>query len=881
MKFNSQIGQDEYFINNFNKGRKKGYFVDIGAHDGISYSNTYTLEKELEWVGLCIEVCDVTFNKLISNRNCKCVNECVYSESGIEKELDIPLSNPLPEGNDMLIRIKNSNTGFSDQFKEITSFKKITKSLTDIFKENNVPAIIQYMSIDIEGADLDALKGLDFAQYSIEFLTIEWGGSNEKLYYFKEISDFLKLKGYSLHRVNRWDAEFTKDINYINSFDIFDTILARKVLNPCDIFSIIEVSFPFPNFRNYRCNAQYHSNSTFDDIYIKFKELYNIDNNLCNRLKEYEIETEIKYSYLITSNYNRIKDGDILISDMYLCSTNIQRILKTIGFSKNITLYVTPNGKANGTIWNPVKHNHNINLHLGDNIHSDIYMATNACVKAEYTNISQLNDTEYFFINNDLSSFAFILREFRHKNPYEVNTNNYELYNDQACFNIPLLILCATKLYSIMKNENRTKLLLITRDSCLLKQIFPILYPDIECVELHSSRQINKNPNQEYKDYLKSIYNKDTCLIFDIYGGFVSGRELFKELFGEYPRVHLIGYSDYFKGSDIYNGLTYSCKECFEGLNYDCIGSLIKLENGRFIRPPVIEYNVDDTYIYKITVESFCKFIKNIQIENFIQKTFNLINNNLLELYIKKINRKHHIRINNLNCAQQKIDLYERIWNHQSLTTMANILKVSKGSFDEHCHTYTEHYEYLFSKWYNKPCSILDIGLNRYLNKPASSIDLWRAYMCDKTKVYGFDSNKHFEKFNNPSENIFIIIGDTRNTKEIERCYITNYDIVVEDGDHDSRSQQLMFKTIWKSLNSGGVYCIESLHWQPSIETCIKTVNLFMNWKNGKVISSDFIPLDEANIIFSQIDRIEFYDSKCSVFDENIKKNALCCIWKK
>ena len=79
MEYKSQIGQDKYFIENINMNRRGLYFVDIGAHNGVTFSNTYCLEKYLDWNGLCVEANDLTYDTLLLNRNCKCVNECVYS----------------------------------------------------------------------------------------------------------------------------------------------------------------------------------------------------------------------------------------------------------------------------------------------------------------------------------------------------------------------------------------------------------------------------------------------------------------------------------------------------------------------------------------------------------------------------------------------------------------------------------------------------------------------------------------------------------------------------------------------------------------------------------------------------------------------------------
>jgi len=217
IKYYSQIEQDKYFIENINKGKRNGYFVDIGANDGISFSNTYALEKYLGWNGLCVELDDATFTKLKECRTCRCVQECVFNETGIEKEIEVPLAKEIPEGNHMLIRLKDLplyESGkycyFPEQFKDIKTYKKITKTLTQIFLENHVLSIIDYMSIDIEGSDLAALQGLDFSKYKIKFLTIEWGGGSHS--YLDEIKTLLEKNGYKLLRINNWDAEFVPSV---------------------------------------------------------------------------------------------------------------------------------------------------------------------------------------------------------------------------------------------------------------------------------------------------------------------------------------------------------------------------------------------------------------------------------------------------------------------------------------------------------------------------------------------------------------------------------------------------------------------------------------------------------------------------------------------
>ena len=207
MTYYSQIGQDKYFIEHFTDPSRKGFFVDVGAHDGITMSNTLALEQR-GWNGIGIEVNYHLFEQAKRNRKCTIVNECVFSCDDVEKTLEIPLHNPIPEGNSLLIRIKDMNrkSSFQSQFSKTTTFAKRTKTLTKIFEEQGVPPLIDFMSIDIEGADYDALLGLDFSKYTIGFLTIEWGGCDKG--YLALIQTLLESKGYKLHRINNWDAEF-------------------------------------------------------------------------------------------------------------------------------------------------------------------------------------------------------------------------------------------------------------------------------------------------------------------------------------------------------------------------------------------------------------------------------------------------------------------------------------------------------------------------------------------------------------------------------------------------------------------------------------------------------------------------------------------------
>lgn len=81
----------------------------------------------------------------------------------------------------------------------------------------------------------------------------------------------------------------------VTSFDIFDTIVARRVDKPTDIFDIVEVETKFEHYKQKRIMAETLSNNgNIYDIYNKFKELTGINDETKNALMNIEIDTEKK-----------------------------------------------------------------------------------------------------------------------------------------------------------------------------------------------------------------------------------------------------------------------------------------------------------------------------------------------------------------------------------------------------------------------------------------------------------------------------------------------------------------------------------------------------------------------------------------------------------
>lgn len=212
MTYYSQIGQDQYYIENIAKKRRGGIFLDIGANDGKFGSNTATLEYEYGWTGICIEANPTLIADLTANRpNSTIVHNAVWTKPG-KVVIEVPLEFKKKDPANQLGRItgldRNSKAfkKFFDKGKETFTVKSDT--VTNIIKKTlGLPITIDYMSLDIEGAEIEALKSIDFNLIDIKFMTIEHG--NRKGY--KNIfAEYLKQFGYKVHRVNEWDIEFEK-----------------------------------------------------------------------------------------------------------------------------------------------------------------------------------------------------------------------------------------------------------------------------------------------------------------------------------------------------------------------------------------------------------------------------------------------------------------------------------------------------------------------------------------------------------------------------------------------------------------------------------------------------------------------------------------------
>lgn len=206
-KFREFVGLRKKYhaLNNLDKKLEKyidyndGFFVELGANDGKTQSNTLYFEKYRNWSGVLIEPTPHNYLKCKVNRNKRSrifCNACVsfdYKEKYVEIVYSDLMSVSLGLELDIPDPISHANLGHQFLKEQEVPFKfgAIARTLDSILLEANAPSIIDLLSLDVEGAELEVLKGIDFNSKIFKFMCIE----SRNLY---RIQDFLSQRNYSL-----------------------------------------------------------------------------------------------------------------------------------------------------------------------------------------------------------------------------------------------------------------------------------------------------------------------------------------------------------------------------------------------------------------------------------------------------------------------------------------------------------------------------------------------------------------------------------------------------------------------------------------------------------------------------------------------------------
>ena len=175
-KSTSQLGQDLWVLEKTNF-KRNGFFVEFGATDGVLLSNSYLLEKEFDWQGICAEPNPKFFEHLKQNRECIVSNECIGSVTGEKVNFVFAQEYGGMQKHMADDMHKDKRQAYLDQGQEM---ELETISLNDFLIKHNAPKQIDYLSIDTEGSEFEILESFPFDEWDVSLFSIEHNFTPER-----------------------------------------------------------------------------------------------------------------------------------------------------------------------------------------------------------------------------------------------------------------------------------------------------------------------------------------------------------------------------------------------------------------------------------------------------------------------------------------------------------------------------------------------------------------------------------------------------------------------------------------------------------------------------------------------------------------------------
>lgn len=197
----SQLGQDLWVLEKTGY-KQHGFFVEFGATDGVLLSNTYLLETEFEWKGICAEPNPTFFSDLKQNRNCIVSDACIGPSTGeiVEFVYADAFGGMLRDADNDMHKSRR------EAYQAVHGTVELeTVSLHDFLLAHDAPKSIDYLSIDTEGSELSILEAFPFEKWDIRLLTIEHNFTEQR----EKIRALLASQGYACQEA-QWDDWYYK-----------------------------------------------------------------------------------------------------------------------------------------------------------------------------------------------------------------------------------------------------------------------------------------------------------------------------------------------------------------------------------------------------------------------------------------------------------------------------------------------------------------------------------------------------------------------------------------------------------------------------------------------------------------------------------------------
>jgi hypothetical protein len=199
----SQLFQDLWVAFELNE-KRAGYFVEFGACDGLHLSNTLMLENSYGWTGIIGDPNPKYKRALRKNRKCKVTSRCVYPGPRKLRPFRCTADGAFSTLEEFAQKDAHWEEYRSTEYEHVNVY---TVSINDILQRVKAPSVIDYLSLDTEGSELEILRDLDFDKWKVSVITVEHNYTPRR----QEIHDLLQSQGY----VRKWSAMSRWDDWYV------------------------------------------------------------------------------------------------------------------------------------------------------------------------------------------------------------------------------------------------------------------------------------------------------------------------------------------------------------------------------------------------------------------------------------------------------------------------------------------------------------------------------------------------------------------------------------------------------------------------------------------------------------------------------------------
>lgn len=430
------------------------------------------------------------------------------------------------------------------------------------------------------------------------------------------------------------------EISLLRSWDIFDTLISRRCIFPQNVFKIVEQISKINGFMNVRIAAEQSiikegKNFNLDDIYNAMTKISNVSEDLANKLKKLECDVEIEQTIPITENLNKVKSGDVLISDMYLPEEIIRRMLDKVGLFVPVEIVITSGGKANGKIWNQFKDQSTYLFHTGDNEISDVKNPRQFGFDSSWTILNRLNEFENLILEKDFE-FAAYLRELRLRNPF--NEDIKRIYWLLFIMNVSMLMLFVKQIDAIQKKFEFEYLGFCGRDTFYIYQLYKKFKKDkaesIPAIDyLHYSRKLIINSQKEVAKYFSNRMGNRRSLLIDLLGTGLHFNKLREKIDNPYS-ILICGYLGKKISSEVYGNENFP-KNWF---NINEVSQNDDIKNLNFY----IDDCDKDKFAWSENVEVFNRSVHNSPLRI---KTFKIYNKIIPEVTFSEVNDTENLDV--------------------------------------------------------------------------------------------------------------------------------------------------------------------------------------------------------------------------------------------